>query len=127
LADVEIALKRALPRPASSFDRPRRTLVINRKTLAAAIIAVSALAATSANAGSLTIQIGGYGYNQHHGQHYKLSAHEVRWILRHRGYRNISFSDTHGSSYELTARRHGKYYYLVVSSWSGDILRRHRI
>lgn len=100
--------------------------MINRKTLAAAIIAVSAITATSASAGSITIQIGN-GYHQHHGHKYKLSAHEVRYILRNRGYRNIDFSDTHGSTYEATARRHGKYYYMVISAWSGDVLSRHRI
>ena len=32
-----------------------------------------------------------------------------------------------GSTYELTARKNGRDYYIVVSAWSGNIIRRQSI
>jgi hypothetical protein len=115
-------------------------LMIFKKTLAAATLALGALIAVPANAGGLTVEFGfggdGYGWGQgapgwHQGPpawHVaRLSPQEVRRILRYKGYRNINFIDRRGPTYEATAFRNGKRYYVVVSSRSGDIVERHRI
>jgi hypothetical protein len=103
------------------------------KTIAAGVIALTALTAIPANAGGLTIDFGygagpGWSGNGGHGWHNeRLAPREVRRILRHKGYHQIRFADRRGSTYEVTARRNGRDFYMVVSAWSGDILSRHRI
>ena len=103
------------------------------KIIAAGIIALTALTAVPANAGGVGVGFG-YGNNPgwsgdggHGWRNERLSAHEVRRVLRHKGYRQIDFVDRRGSTYEVTARKNGRTFYMVVSAWSGDILSRHRI
>ena len=103
------------------------------KTIAAGIVALTALTAVPAQAGGLTIDFGygqgpGWSDRRDHGWHNeRLSPREVRRVLRHKGYREIEFVDRRGSTYEVTARRNGRSFYMVVSASSGDILSRHRI
>jgi hypothetical protein len=105
--------------------------MITKKAIAAALISLSTLSAVPANAGGLTVEFGfnpGYGWSGGRSwQHERLSAQQVRSILRHRGYRQIDFVDRGGRTYEVTARRDGRKYYIVVSAFSGDIVHRHRI
>jgi hypothetical protein len=114
-----------------------------RKPIAAAVVALGALAASApANAGSLSfsVDIGrpnaiqdyrpghGYGWqrDRHHEQH-RLSAKEVRRILRHRGYRDITYVDRRGSIYQVNARDYrGRRVGLVVSARNGAILNVYR-
>ncbi len=96
-----------------------------RTTIAAALVALSTLGAAPASAGGLTIE---FGVGPHWGQHHaRLSPQEVRWMLRSRDYRQINFIDRRGSTYQLTARKGGRDYFVVVSAWSGSIIHRHRI
>jgi hypothetical protein len=48
-------------------------------------------------------------------------------MLRHRGYHDIDFIDRHGTFYKLTAEKHGDDYYIVVNSYSGEIVERYEI
>jgi hypothetical protein len=103
------------------------------KTIAAGLVALTALTAVPAQAGGLTIDFG-YGHapswsdrGGHDWHNERLSPREVRRVLRHKGYRQIDFVDRRGSTYEVTARRNGRTFYMVVSARSGDILSRHRI
>jgi hypothetical protein len=103
------------------------------KTIAAGVIALTALTAIPAQAGGVGFSFG-YGNNPGwsgdggHGWHnQRLAPREVRRVLRHKGYHRIDFVDRRGSTYEVTARRNGRTFYMVVSAWSGDILSRHRI
>jgi hypothetical protein len=107
------------------------------KTVAAGLVALTALAAVPANA--TTVAAGYYERPRwdgprwdgprwdNHRRHDKLSTREVRRILRHKGYRNINFVDRRGATYEVIAHRNHRSYYIVVSAWSGDILARNRI
>jgi hypothetical protein len=118
--------------------------MISKTTLAAALIALTSLAAVPANAFNIGFSGGGMNYgwggSQHHGwnwggdsdyghrwRHQRLSTQEVRWILRDRGYRDIRFFDDRGPVYQLRAHKHGDTFYLVVSARSGEILSRNRI
>ena len=114
--------------------------MISRTTIAAGLIALTSLAAVPANASSLTVEFGNFGYgggygwsDQHRGERghrqmrHRLSQQEVRGILRDRGYRNIRFFDDRGPAYQLRARKRGETYFLVVSARSGEILSRNRI
>ncbi len=113
--------------------------MIATKTIAAGIIAVASLAAVPANASGLTVQFGfdgpgwggNHGHHGHHGHrndfHSRLSADQIRWMLRGDGYRRIRFFDDHGPVYQLRASRHGRDYFLVVSARDGQILSRERI
>jgi hypothetical protein len=110
-----------------------------RKTLAAAVIALGALAAVPANAGNLTVQFGyggpsfgyhdgGYGWGDHGPRRHRwLSPQEVRRELRDRGYREIRYLDRRGAIYQVRAERRGRDFFLVVSARTGEILSRHRI
>jgi hypothetical protein len=117
--------------------------MFSKKAIAAGVVALGALAASApASAGSLTfsVEVGhptavhddrhgsGYGWNGHHGgQHYTLSAQEVRRILRHRGYRDISYLDRRGTIYQVHARDYrGRRVGLVVSARNGAILTAYR-
>jgi len=117
--------------------------MFSKKTIAAGIVALGALAASApANAGSLSfsVEVGrpivvhddhrgyGYGWDGHHGHHKALSAKEVRRILRHRGYRDISYLDRRGSIYQVRARDYrGRRVGLVVSARNGAILTAYRL
>lgn len=114
--------------------------MISKKTIAAGLIAITSLTAVPASASSVVVDFGGPGYggpgwggpgwNQQHGhrwQRHRLNRDQVRWILRHHGYRYIRFLDTRGPVYQVSARRHGRAYFLVLSARSGEILSRYRI
>ncbi len=115
--------------------------MFSKKTIAAGIVALGALAASApANAGSLSfsVEVGrpiavhddhrGYGWGDHRGHHKALSAKEVRRILRHRGYRDISYLDRRGSIYQVRARDYrGRRVGLVVSARNGAILTAYRL
>jgi hypothetical protein len=104
------------------------------KTLAAGLVALATLTAVPAQAGGHGSGFG-YGYSApgwnggggHGWQNARLSGPEIRSIMRHHGYRQIEFVDRRGPTYELTARKQGRSYYIVVSAWTGEILARHRI
>jgi hypothetical protein len=106
--------------------------MIAKKTLAAAILALGTLVAVPANAGGISVEFG-FGGPGHHwsggpGWHQeKMSTREVRRMLRHRDYRNIDFVDRRGPTYEVTARKNGRSFYLVVNAYTGEIVHRHRI
>lgn len=115
--------------------------MFTKKTIAAAVVALGAFAASApANADSLrfSVEVGrpivvddhrGYDWDDHRGGHHKtLSASEVRRILRHRGYRDISYLDRRGSIYQVRARDHrGRRVGLVVSARNGAILTAYRL
>lgn len=116
--------------------------MIAKKTLAAAVIALGALAAVPASAGSLTIQFGhghpgygwsapGHGWGPGHGwhaqRHRMVSAQDVRRILSRDGYRNIRHLDRRGSVYQARASKNGRNYVIVVSARNGQILSRNRV
>lgn len=96
-----------------------------KTTIAAALVALSTLAAAPASAGGITVEFGGGPHWEDHLR--RLSPQEVRWLLRDRDYRQIRFIDRHGPTYQLTARKGGRDYFVVVSAWSGQIVHRHRI
>ena len=107
--------------------------MISKTAIAAGLIALTTLAAVPAQASGLTVKFGfgrpayvsgGYGYGWHKG---KLSPHQIRWILRSKGYGAINFLDRKGPAYEVIAFKSGKRFYVVVSSWNGGILARHVI
>ena len=99
--------------------------MIARTIFAAAMIAVSTLAAAPASSSGLTIEAGIGGSAASFGD--RLSRNEIRAMLRDRNYRHIAFVDLQGPTYELTARRCGKDYYMVVNAWSGDVVTRYVI
>ncbi len=117
--------------------------MFSKKTIAAGVVALGALAASApANAGTLSfsIEVGrptavhdyNYSYGSkgyHHGhKHHTLSAKEVRRILRHRGYRDISYLDRRGTIYQVRARDYrGRRVGLVVSARNGAILTAYRL
>jgi hypothetical protein len=106
------------------------------KTLAAGIVAVTALAAVPANAASFNLQVGPYAqWGQHGGQGYhghrwhrpQASPAHVRAVLRNHGYRAIRFIDTRGPIYRARAVKHGRAFIVSVNARNGQILSRHRI
>jgi hypothetical protein len=123
--------------------------MFSKKTIAAGIVALGALAASApANADSLrfSVEVGrpivvhddqrgygshdhrGYGWDDHRSHQKALSASEVRRILRHRGYRDISYLDRRGSIYQVRARDYrGRRVGLVVSARNGAILTAYRL
>ena len=121
--------------------------MFKKKTIAAALVAATALTAAPASATNFTFDFGfggnGFGWHQpwrhggpgwnhrpHHGprwHHQRLSQQQVRWILRDRGYRWIEFMNHRGPVYQVRARKWGHTYYLVISARDGQILSRHRI
>jgi hypothetical protein len=116
--------------------------MIAKKTIAAAIIALGALAAVPANAGGVTVQFGyghpgygwgspGHGWDRGHDwerpRHREFSPQEIRRILRGDGYRQIRYVDRRGSVYQAVASKNGRDFYLVVSARNGRILSRNRI
>jgi hypothetical protein len=118
--------------------------MFSKKTIAAGIVALGALAAGApANAGSLSfsVEVGrpavvhdyrpGHGYDwkgRGHGHHHTLSAKEVKRILRHRGYRDITYLDRRGTIYQVRARDYrGRRVGLVVSARNGAILTAYRL
>ena len=115
--------------------------MFTKTTIAAALISLTTLAAVPAQASDVTVEIGfgapeygwsdGYGddYGQGHYRHHmrhRLSADEVRWMLSDSGYHQIRFVGHHGPIYQVSARRHGDMFYLVVSARTGEILSRNR-
>jgi len=98
--------------------------MIIRKTMLAAVIAVTAFAAVPAKADvSIGFGFGGTGiYFDDH-----MSRHDARRILRHRGYHDIDFVERDGWLYKFTAEKHGDDYFIVVSGFTGDIVHRHEI
>jgi hypothetical protein len=96
-----------------------------RKTILAAVVAAAAFAAVPAKADiSIGFGFGGGGIYLGDSQ---MSPWEVRRMLRHRGYHDIDFIDRHGTFYKLTAEKHGDDYYIVVNSYSGQIVERYEI
>ena len=113
-----------------------------RKTLAAGLVAISALIAVPASAATLgidftqrgpvvTIDSGrGYDHRPGHGRWDRdrhqvryLSANEVRRILRSRGYRNIQYVDRNGSVYRARAVDfRGRMVALTINARNGVIL-----
>jgi hypothetical protein len=104
-------------------------MIMKKTILAAAIVAAAAFAAVPAKADidvgfgfafdGVGISIGDF-YDQ-------MEPWEVRRMLRHRGYHDIDFSDTHGRYYKLTAEKHGDDYFMKVDSYTGDIVYRNHI
>ena len=113
--------------------------MIAKKTIGAAIIALSTLAAVPASAGGVTVQFGfgspGYGWHDGRGdgwrdhgrRHHMLSPREVRRELRDRGYDRIRYIDRRGNIYQARASKGRRDFYLVISARNGNILSRHRI
>lgn len=110
-----------------------------KKTLAAGILAIAALAATApANAQSFSLEFnaGGPRYGYEDGQRWSdrgsyrrtLSPQQVRRILRDQGFRQINYVDRRGSIYQVEATNpRGRRVGLVVSARSGAILNRYRL
>jgi hypothetical protein len=102
------------------------------RTLAAGIVAITALSAVPASAASLNVQFGhGPGWG-HHGQHDRdwrrhVSPNDVRRILQRDGYRAVRVFDRRGAVYQARASKHGRHYVIVVSARNGKILSRHRV
>ena len=96
------------------------------KNLAAAgVLALGALAAAPANAGtdvSISIEFGRPTYASYY-HHYTLSPQQVRRILRHEGFRQIRYVDRRGSIYRAYAEnRRGRDVRVTVSARTGQIL-----
>lgn len=114
------------------------------KTIAAGLVAVSALAAVPANAASLSVNTGVEGvqfafhngrphrgdydrYDRHDRRDRYLSPNEVRRVLRGQGYRGINYLDRRGRIYEVRAtNRRGNRVGLVVSARNGSVLNVYR-
>lgn len=100
-----------------------------RKTIAAGLFAIGALAATApANAAGLSVVIDssyatvGIERVDHRGG-YALSPREVRRILRYEGYRQIQFLDRGGRVYTARAEDYrGRDVIVRVSARSGNII-----
>jgi len=56
-------------------------------------------------------------------RHYRVGCRKARRMLRHRGFRHIRVRDCHGSRYVFTARRHGEWWKVRMSSRTGRIVR----
>ncbi len=114
------------------------------KTIAAGLISIAALAAAPANAANLSLGFGagdasltiaagagfaGYGHGGWNDRRQRtLSPHEVRRVLRDRGFREIRYLDRRGAVYQVHAvdyRR--KHVGLVVSARNGAILAHYRV
>jgi len=125
-----------------------KKIMMPKKTIAAALVALTALTAAPASAGSLSVEFGRggieFGFPGHgnwndrgdrgwgnrgdrRGRHHFLSPQEVRRILRNQGYRRINYVDRQGNIYQAEATRNGRRYGLVVSARDGDVLNRYRI
>jgi hypothetical protein len=113
-----------------------------KTTIVAALLSLSALTAIPAQAAEFTVAIGsewgGSGWHgsgwerrghwrQHRRHENKLSSDEVRTLLRYFGYRHIRFHNDEGPVYQVSARKRGDFYFLVVSARTGEILSRNRI
>ncbi len=123
-----------------------------QKTLAAGVVALTALATTApAQAeslsfgiygpnGGVTIRSGDYYQPAGHWRdwrwndrrwdyaHYRMTPHQVRRSLRHRGFGNIRFTDTHGRTYKaLATNPRGRRVALTIRSRDARILAAHRI
>jgi hypothetical protein len=115
-----------------------------RKTLAAGLVAMSALVAVPASAATIGVDFtqrgpvvvfdNGRGYDRdrrddrgrwdrdRHQSRY-LSANEVRRVLRSRGYRNINYVDRNGSIYRARAVDYrGRMVALTINARNGVIL-----
>ena len=103
--------------------------MIMKRTILAAVIAAAAFVAAPAKADidiGFGFEFGGGGIFV--GDHFgKMEPWEVRRRLRHRGYHDIDFSDTHGRYYKLTAEKHGDDYFMKIDAYSGDIVYRDEI
>lgn len=53
---------------------------------------------------------------------YRVSCREARQIVRSEGFRDVRAIDCEGRSYQFEARRKGRFFLVVVSSRSGDII-----
>jgi hypothetical protein len=101
--------------------------MILRNAVLAAAIAAAAFTAVPAKADvTFGFDFGDTGI-YFSGDDDQMSPQDVRRMLRHRGYHDIDFSDTDGTFYKLTATKHGDDYFIVVNSYSGDIVQRHEI
>jgi hypothetical protein len=113
-------------KPARQQQKEAKMLL--KTTLAAAAISLGSLvAAAPANAGanvSVTIEFGHPGYSKYHNVHYRtLSPHEVRRILRRKGFREIRYVDRRGSIYRAHAENYrGRDVLVTVSARTGQIL-----
>jgi hypothetical protein len=117
------------------------------KTIAAGIVALAALAAAPASAAGLSLSFGdgavratiteagwrphGHGWDRgrwHDDWHRTLTPHDVRRVLRDRGFREIRYLDRRGAIYQVHAvdYRH-KHVGLVVSARNGAILTAYRL
>jgi hypothetical protein len=109
------------------------------KTIAAGLIAATALTAVPASAASVQFNFGPYwgphvqerGWRQDRGwhdrwQHQRVSTHQVRRMLQGRGYYRIRFVDRGGPVYQVRADKRGRSFFLVINARTGEILRRHR-
>jgi hypothetical protein len=103
--------------------------MIMKTTILAAVVAAAAFVAVPAKADidvGFGVDFGGVGISI--GDLYdQMEPWEVRRMLRHRGYYDIDFSDTHGRYYRLTAERHGNDYFMRVDSYTGHIVYRSHI
>ncbi len=96
------------------------------KNLAAAgILALGALAAAPASAGtsvSVSIEFGGPAYASYN-HHHSFSPQQVRRILRREGFSHIRYVDRRGSVYRALAENHrGRDVLVTVSARTGHIL-----
>jgi len=123
-----------------------------QKTLAAGVVALTALATTApAQADSLSFGIygdhggvtfySGDGYRPAHYRydrrwndrrwgyaHYRMSPRQVRRLLKHRGFDHIRFTDTQGKIYRARATGpRGRYVALTIRSRDARILEVQRI
>ena len=111
------------------------------KTILAGVVALGALAGSvpaKADSLSFSFQVGvptvvhdyrydwdrkGYDHHRH-----TLSAKEVRRVLRSRGYRDITYVDRRGSTYQVHARDYrGRRVGLVVSARNAAIITAYRL
>ena len=119
--------------------------------LAVGVVALTAALATSVPAQASSIHFGIHGSNGGVSIHYRdngrgydhgrwdhgrwdhgrrhhrrpLTPWEVRRKLRHRGFRHIHFVDRYAPVYKARAiNRHGRRVFLVLSSRTGEVIRR---
>lgn len=105
-----------------------------KTAIAAAVISLTALVAVPAHATDVNVKIGfgapGYGWGGYSYQpswQSTLSPQQVRWILKTRGYQNISYFDRRGSVYMVRATQFGRPYFLVINAHNGRVMERNRI
>lgn len=123
-----------------------------QKTLAAGIVALTALAATAparaesfsfgiyGENGGVTFRSGNYyqpaqnwnyrprDYNRRDYARYRMTPRQIRRSLRHRGFDHIRFTDTRGRIYRARATGYrGKRVALTIRSRDARILEIHRI